>query len=99
MQNLSDQFTVWVASQPADEQYDYFNECHCACGQFFTFIGLAEQVNRDDPANDGKTALRDRIETRFMEELIAHPRTFGQLAARLEATQSGLKQNRAKVGL
>lgn len=31
-----DDFLAWLAEQPADKTYDWYDPCHCAVGQYLT---------------------------------------------------------------
>jgi hypothetical protein len=68
------EFLDWARRKPADEEYNYWDTCGCACGQFARDLGFAQE-----------SAERYRIEVMFTSYAQPHPRTFGALVKRLEA--------------
>lgn len=82
MKGLTEQFTDWVRTKPADEAYDYENISGCAMYCFLKAAGYPVEVC------GGYGDWWDIHGTRHLvalppSALSAEPRTFGALADRL----------------
>lgn len=91
MKSLSDQFTDWVRTMPADEAYDYCAYGECAFSQFLRGNGLASNPECDDSTwSDGPNGAQHPMPSRIVEAV--NPpgwtsiSTFGALLHRLEST-------------
>lgn len=88
MQSIDHMFRDWVGKQPADAEYDYRAVCGCAFATFLKDTGICadpivggfQWVDRKH-FDDGAHPLRDELRL----ALRTHPRTYGALAARLQA--------------
>lgn len=105
MKSLTDQFTDWARTKPADEAYDYCDNHNCAFAQFLIANGLAEQpaVTADDWYDAAISFTGYREVPRCVSDALSAfsfnlphgGRTFGALASRL-SNPTGISTHASK---
>ena len=82
--DLREQFIIFLALKPARLKYDWNNCSDCACGQF-----IKQWLGRDPLAWNWNYRYRDPISGKVWDRwnMLAaqHPRTFGGLLKRVQA--------------
>jgi len=82
-----EEFRDWAAQQPAEERYQYFDNCGCAMARFLIAKGYTSKplVGGED-WDQGETDEVFEIPRRLIKPLSGNPETFGALVERIDAT-------------
>lgn len=73
MKSLTAQFTDWVATKDASEEYDFTDSDNCAFARFGKEVGIPGTVG----------LYSNQLPPSILYKLVAEPYTFGALAQRL----------------
>lgn len=79
-------FAEWCEKQPADKGYDYVDDCGCAFFQYLKATGFDVLTVSSTDWYERGTGRRHNLPRGADDAVSAHPRSFGDLAARLRSS-------------